>query len=386
MTAPLQLCSPNISGNEWKYVKECLDAGWVSSVGSYVDKFETMMASRCRMKAAVATTNGTSALHVSLILSGIQPEDEVLTSTLSFIAPANAIRYVGAHPVFVDADPVYWEFDVEKAADFLRRNCERKNGTLFNKSTGRPVRAILPVDVLGHPAPIQPILDLAQEYGLKIIQDSTESLGALCDGAPVGSRAPFACFSFNGNKILTTGGGGIIATNNPDFAKRAKHLTTQAKSPGEEYIHDEIGYNYRLTNVQAAIGCAQLEQLDKFIATKRHIAQRYSDFLTEFSGVTPMREASWAFSIYWMFTARFDETKTRLGAREIMKALDGKKIQSRPLWQPLHQSPAHKGSQTAGTCEVAERLYHEALSLPCSTWMTDADIDRVCNELKTLLG
>ncbi|MEO6847208.1 MAG: LegC family aminotransferase, partial [Chthoniobacterales bacterium] len=361
---PIQLCSPNISGNEWQYVKECLDTGWVSSVGSYVDKFEAMMAERCGTEFAVATTNGTSALHISLLLSGVQPGDEILTSALTFIAPANAIRYAGAFPVFVDADADYWQFDVEKATQFLRTQCERKNGELRNKATGRIVRAILPIDALGHPSPIKPILELAAEYGLVVIQDSTEGLGARYEDAPVGGLAPIACFSFNGNKILTTGGGGMITTNNKNFAMRAKHLTTQAKCAGEEYIHDEIGYNYRLTNVQAAIGCAQMEQLDKFVAAKRYAAKRYTDFLSVFSGVQPMKEASNAFSTFWMFTALFDETQTKRSSREIMKLLAKDGIQSRPLWQPLHLSPAHKNNPTAGSCEVSERLYKRGLSLP----------------------
>ena len=271
----IPLCVPEIRGNEWTYVKECLDAGWVSSVGSYVDRFERMVADNVGAKYAVATVNGTAALHIALLVAGVEPEDEVLVSTLTFIAPANAIRYAGAWPVFIDAEPDYWQFDVEKARQFLEQQCHRVDGVLRNKITGRRVKAMVPVDILGHPnRPRGDPRSRASRFDLAVIEDATESLGAAYHGKKVGGQSAAACFSFNGNKILTTGGGGMFVTNNEQWMARARYLTTQAKDDPVEYIHHEIGYNYRLTNVQAAMGCAQMELLDEYVEAKRRIAAR----------------------------------------------------------------------------------------------------------------
>jgi len=267
------LCVPEIRGNEWRYVKECLDTGWVSSVGAFVERFEKDMARQAGARHAVAAVNGTAALHVALLVAGVKPDDEVLVSTLTFIAPANAVRYAGAWPVFIDAEPDYWQMDPQRVADFLEKECRLEKGELRNRSTGRRVKAIIPVHILGHPVNIKPILELARKFSLLVIEDATESLGAKYEGRPTGSLADMACFSFNGNKIITTGGGGMITTDNEAWARRAKYLTTQAKDDPVEYIHNEIGYNYRLTNMQAAMGCAQLEQLDDYVVKKRHIAK-----------------------------------------------------------------------------------------------------------------
>jgi len=296
----IPLCTPAIRGNEWKYVKECLDTTWVSSVGAYVDRFERAVAEAVGTKNAVATSSGTSALHVALLVAGIQSDDEVLVSTLTFIAPANAIRYVGAFPVFVDAEATYWQMDPAKVKDFLENQCHWREGALVNRQTGRRVRAILPVHILGHPVDMDPILELARKYELVVIEDATESLGALYKDKSVGQLGDIACFSFNGNKLITTGGGGMLVTNNERWAQRAKHLTTQAKDNPVEYVHTEIGYNYRLTNIQAAMGVAQMEQLDSFIEVKRSIAKSYDEALGEIPGITSMREADWACSVFWM--------------------------------------------------------------------------------------
>ena len=377
----IPLCVPEIRGNEWCYIKDCLDTGWVSSVGSYVDRFEQMVAARAGMRFGIAAVNGTAALHISLLVAGVQPNDEVLVSTLTFIAPANTIRYVGAHPVFIDAEPDYWQMDPEKVAYFLREECHRAGGALRNKRTGRRVSAILPVHALGHPARMEALTGLAREFGLVVIGDATESLGATCGGKPVAQWSDIACFSFNGNKLLTTGGGGVIVTDNEDWARRAKYLTTQAKDDPIEYIHHEIGYNHRLTNLQAAMGCAQMEQLDDYIASKRRIAARYTAALTEVPGLSPMIEAQWASSVFWMFTMLIDEVRYGLDWRALLARLQEHKIQTRPLWQPLHQSRAHLGAQAVGG-EVAERLYATALSLPCSVGLTDERQERVIAEVR----
>lgn len=380
----IPLIEPEIRGNEWKYVQECLDSGWVSSAGPFVDQFEHVVARQCGCQYAVATVNGTSALHIALLVAGVQPNDEVLVSTLTFIAPVNAIRYVGAWPVFVDAEPEYWQMDPVRVVEFLEKGCRWSNGALYNQQTGRRVSAIVPVHVLGHPVDLDPILTAARKFGLKVIEDATEGLGATYRNRPLGSIGDIGCLSFNGNKIITTGGGGMLVTSNENWAQKAKYLTTQAKDDPIEYIHKEIGYNYRLTNIQAAIGCAQMEQLGAYVAAKREIADRYSLVLRDISGIVPMRQAPWANSTFWMYTVLIQEKKAGMNSRHVLQALAAQKIQCRPLWQPIHQSPAHALSR-AGELPVSERLSKEALSLPCSVGLTKEAqqevIDQICQML-----
>lgn len=380
----IPLIEPEIRGNEWKYVQECLDTGWVSSAGPFVDRFEHVVARKCGCQHAVATVNGTSALHIALLVAGVQPDDEVLVSTLTFIAPVNAIRYVGAWPVFVDAEPDYWQMDPVRVVEFLGKKCRWSNGALYNQRTGRRVSAIVPVHVLGHPVDLDPILTAAQKFGLKVIEDATEGLGATYRGRQLGSIGDMGCLSFNGNKIITTGGGGMVVTSNEEWAQKAKYLTTQAKDDPIEYIHKEIGYNYRLTNIQAAIGCAQMEQLDAYVAAKREIADRYSSALRDISGIVPMQQAPWAKSTFWMYTVLIQEKKVGINSRRLLQALAAQKIQCRPLWQPIHQSPAHALSRV-GDLPVSEQLGKEALSLPCSVGLSKEAqqkvIDQVCQML-----
>jgi len=372
----IPLSVPEIRGNEWQYVKECLDTGWVSSVGSYVDRFEQMVAKQAGTKFAVATVNGTSALHVALLVAGVKPEDEVLVSTLTFIAPANTIRYAGAWPVFIDAEPDYWQMNPDHVVEFLERGCRWSQGALYNSRTGRRVSAILPVHVLGHPVDLDPILAIAEKYGLKVIEDSTEGLGATYKGRQLGSLGDIGCFSFNGNKIITTGGGGMLVTDNEEFARKAKYLTTQAKDDPLEYIHGEIGFNYRLTNLLAAVGCAQMEQLDDYVSKKRKIAAHYCEALQHVTGIAPMKNAPWAESTFWMYTILIDEKEFPKDSRQIMHALGAQKIQCRPLWQPIHRSPAHASGDVVDL-PVADRLVRQALSLPCSVGLSELDQDRV---------
>lgn len=361
----IPLCEPEIRGNEWTYIKECLDTNWVSSVGPFVDRFEHLLATYVEAQYAVATVTGTAALHIALLVAGVQPDDEVLVSTLTFIAPANAIRYCGAWPVFIDAEPHHWQMDPEKVAAFLARECYWVNGALHNKTTRRRVKAILPVHILGHPVDMDPILCLARTYNLTVIEDATESLGARYKGRMVGHIGDIGCFSFNGNKTITTGSGGMIVTDNAAWARKAKYLTTQAKDDAVEYIHHEVGYNYRLTNLQAAMGCAQIERLDDYIAAKRRIAATYTAALHRIPGITPLPEAPWACSTFWLYTVLVDETRYGLDSRALMQCLAEDGIQTRPLWQPLHLSPAHRSGWQC-PCPTAERLQRTALSLPCS--------------------
>jgi perosamine synthetase len=381
----IPLTVPEIRGNEWKYVKECLDTNWVSSAGSYVERFERVVAERAGTKYAVATVNGTAALHIGLMLAGVQPDDEVVVSTLTFIAPANAIRYVGAWPVFIDAEPRYWQLDPAGVVDFLDEGCGWDGHELRNRRTGRRVKAILPVHILGHPADLDPILAAAAKYSLPVIEDATECLGARYRGKSLGGAGDAGCFSFNGNKIITTGGGGMFVTNRAEWAARARYLTTQAKDDPIEYVHHSVGYNYRLTNVLAAVGCAQMEQLDTFVDAKRQIAKRYQESLVSLPGIRLPEEAAWAFGTFWMFTVLINEKEAGMGSRELLCQLGARKIQARPLWQPIHRSPAHN-AYGSPSCPNSEALYAQAISLPCSVGLRPTDQRRVIEIIASILG
>jgi len=374
-TIPLSV--PCLQGREWEYVRECLDTGWVSSVGPFVERFEQAVAEYVGAKHAVAVVNGTSALHIALLCSGVQPDDEVLVPTLTFIASANSIRYAGAHPVFIDAEPRHWQMDPNLIEHFLTRECERKGGVLRNRTSGRRVRAIMPVHVLGHPADMDPICDLAQRFELEVIEDAAEGMGTRYKRRHVGEFGRVGCFSFNGNKIMTTGGGGMLVTDDEQLAIRARHLTTTAKDNALEYIHGEVGYNYRLTNVAAAIGCAQLEQLDQFVLAKRRIATSYERELGNVDGVQLYSVADHAFCTYWLYTIAVSAEVYGTDRRGLHRRLAQQGIQTRPLWQPLHASGAHGASQ-AILNGVADQLYGRCLSLPCSIDLSEAGIARVC--------
>lgn len=378
----IPLCVPHLDGQEWAYVRECLDTAWVSSAGSYVDEFEAKLASRVGAERGVATSSGTAALHLALESLGIGEGDAVLVNTLTFIAPANAIRYTGAEPIFVDADPDTYQLDVDDLEGLIEDRFEEREEGLVDPRTGNRVRAIVPVHVLGHPCEMGPILRLADEHDLAVIEDATESLGAAYEGEPVGSLGDVAAFSFNGNKMITTGGGGMLVTDDDELADRARYLSTQAKDDPVEYVHEEIGYNYRLTNVQAALGVAQLEQLDDHVERKRAIAARYAKRLAELPGVEPMPAAPWASPVYWLYTLRLDPTRADVDRRTVHERLERAGIQTRPLWQPMHRSPAH-GSERE--FPAADAIRDTALSIPCSVGLTDEEQERVLAELEDAL-
>lgn len=374
----IPLSEPLIGGNEWNYVKQCLDTGWVSSAGEFVDRFEREFAAQLSIPHAVAVASGTAALHLALMAVGIQPDDEVLVSTLSFIAPANAIHYTGARPVFVDADPETWQMDLTSVLAFLERCRDTPQG-LINPTSGRRVAALLPVHILGHPADIGPLVEVARRRGIALVEDATESLGANYRGRPVGTLGDIGCFSFNGNKLITTGGGGMTVTARDDLAGRMRYLSTQAKDDPIEYRHEQVGFNYRLTNVQAAIGCAQLEQLDAFIAAKRRIAARYRLALSGCAGVRVMPGAQWAQPVFWLYTILIEG-----GSREVMRQLENEGIQSRPLWRCLHTNAPYRNCEYLGGV-VAETLQRDALSLPSSVSLEEADQERVVTTLQRIL-
>ena len=379
----IPLSVPEMRGNELVYLRECVETNWVSYVGPFVTRFEEQMAKYVGTRHAVATNSGTAALHIALLVAGVKPGDEVLVPDLTFIAPANAIRYAGAVPVFMDVTPDHWQMDADKVIEFLGKECHLVAGRLRNRKTGRPVTAIIPVHILGHPVDMQPIVDAARRHGLKVIEDATEALGGKYRGTMVGALGDVSCFSFNGNKIITTGGGGMLNTNNEEWAHKAKYLTTQAKDDPIEYVHHEIGYNYRLTNLQAAVGVAQMENLDEYVRIKREIAGRYAKGLADVPGLTLPKEASWACSTFWLYTLLVDEVRYGMGSRALQRALAKRNIQTRPLWAPIHEQRPYHDCQ-AYRIEVVQRLHRQALSLPCSVGLTQDDQQRVISVVREL--
>lgn len=371
----LPLSEPKMLGNEAKYLLECVDTNWVSSGGPFVEQFEREIARVMGMRHAVACVNGSAALHVALLVAGVEPDDEVLVSDLTFAASANAIRYCGAWPVFIDAEPTYWQMDVAKVTDFLARECRAQGGRLVNAATGRRVRAIMPVHVLGHPVDMAPLEEAAARHGLAIVADAAEAVGTTYRNAPVARTSHVAAVSFNGNKVVTAGGGGAVVTDDERLAARARYLTTQAKDDPVEWVHGAIGFNYRLTNLQAAVGVAQLEHLEECLASKRRTAGFYERALADLPLTLP-RAAPWAGSTWWLYTVLVELAR---GARErvaVMRDLAAKGIETRPLWRPLSRQPAFAGCQ-AYRPEHAWDLHRRSLSLPCSVGIETADLERV---------
>jgi perosamine synthetase len=374
--ATIPLCEPQLAGNETAYLRRCIETNWVSYAGPYVQQFEQMIAEYLGVGAAVACVSGTAALHLALLAAGVQAGDEVLVSDLTFLAPVNAIRYCGARPVLMDAECRYGQMDTGKVLEFLGKECEPRQGRLYHRRTGRPVGAILPVHMLGHPVELQPLLEAGQRWGVPIVEDATEALGSQYLGRRVGCHGDIGCLSFNANKVITTGGGGMVISNRPDWAARVRHLSTQAKAHADEYIHDAVGYNYRLTNLQAAVGVAQMEQLDGFLAAKRRLAQRYREGLGDIAGLELPEEAPWAHWNRWLYTVRIDAGRFGMEAGALRRHLAGQAIQTRPLWRPAHlQAPYQDAEQYR--LEVTPRLYGSSLSLPSSSGLTTEQQERV---------
>ena len=382
----IPLCEPVIRGREWEYVKECLDTNWVSSAGKYVGRFEKDITAISATSHAVAMINGTASLHVALMIAGVAENDEVLMPGLTFIAPANTVRYVGAWPRFFDVDPETWQMDVNLMGEFLRRDCTSSNGTVRNRRTGRRVSAILPVHILGGPVDMSPLLSLAKEFNLKVIEDATESLGASYCGRPLGGIGDAGCFSFNGNKLITTGGGGMLVTNNREWAEKARYLSTQAKDDPVEYVHNEIGYNYRLTNIQAALGCAQLEQVSEYIAAKRRISMSYRKGLADMPGISFQKTCPGGESICWLATIRISPAEFGTDSRKLLKTLSDRRIQTRPLWHPLHLLTPYAGCAAGNTLPVTEKLHRECLSLPSSVNLSEKDQSRIIDSIREAGG
>ncbi|MFJ8102425.1 LegC family aminotransferase [Lysinibacillus sp. NPDC096212] len=329
------LHEPTFNDKEIEYVTDCVKTGWVSSVGAYVTRFEEELAKFVGVKRAVAVVNGTAALHIALKIAGVELEDEVLMPSLTFVATANAVTYLGAVPHFIDVSMDTLGIDPIKLKSHLNRMAEIRNGELFNKETGRRIKALVPMHTFGHPVELDELVALCDTYNLVLVEDAAESLGSYYKGKHTGGFGKVSAISFNGNKIITTGGGGAIVTDDEALADYAKHLTTTAKVPHRwEYEHDEIGYNYRMPNINAALGCAQLEKLPEFLQQKRELANKIGQLITELEGVKLFKEPTNCSSNYWLQTIILDERYKR---DEILTFLNDNHILSRPIWKPMHQ-------------------------------------------------
>jgi perosamine synthetase len=357
------LHEPVFEGNESAYLEECLNSTFVSSVGPFVDRFELDLAEYTGAKHAVATVNGTAALQVALLLAGVKPGDEVLVPSLSFVATANAVSYCSAFPHFVDCNESTLGLDAAALRDWLLATTERSSRFTTNRITGRRVSAIIPMHTFGHPCDIEEILAVAQEFKLAIVEDAAESLGSWYRGKHTGTFGLLGALSFNGNKIITTGGGGAILTDNKELAKQAKHLTTTAKvSDRWNYVHDEIGFNYRLPNINAALGCAQLEQLPKFLASKRRLFQSYGDAFRGLDGAKIFREPPERLSNYWLQTLILTQ-EDMMQRDAILLATNDSGIMTRPTWTLLHKLPAYADCPQA-PLPISESLEMRVINVP----------------------
>lgn len=362
---PAVLHEPSFAGNEWLYLKECLDSTFVSSVGKFVNQFEADLAAYTGARHAVAVVNGTAALHIALMLAGVRAGDEVLVPALTFVATANAITYCGATPHFVDSEARTLGVGAEKLRSYLASHTEQRAGQCINRISGRVIRALIPMHTFGHPVDVDGLLALAHDFNIALVEDAAESLGSYYHGQHTGTFGLMGTLSFNGNKTITTGGGGAVLTNNAEIARHAKHLTTTAKlQHAWEYRHDEIGYNYRLPNLNAALGCAQLEQLPTKLAAKRRLFQRYQAAFAAVDGVTLMAEPEHSQSNYWLQTLVIAPEQAAL-RDAILQATNDAGYMSRPAWTLMHELPAFNDCPHMDL-SVAQSLAQRLLNIPSS--------------------
>ena len=372
---PLSL--PYLAGNEWQYVKDCLDTGWVSSAGAYVAQFENKVAEFAGCKYGIACVNGTTGLHLTMHMFDVKLGDHLIVPNITFIASANAASYTYANPIFLDVDPETWQLDLDLLESFLATETELKNNWTYLKATNKPIKAIMPVHVLGNMCDMYRLVKICQSYKIEIIEDASESLGSYYKGKHSGGFGKMGVFSFNGNKIITTGGGGVIVTDDENLAKRAKHLTTQAKANPNTYYHDEIGFNYRLVNVLAAIGVAQMEQLPDFIQRKKHIDAYYRDHLSGIGDITFQKVEKEIDPNCWLFT--FSSNKQP----EILAALKSNEVIARPFWMPMNQLPMFQDNLYVQKYDHSRKVHANSLSIPSSVNLTDAEMNLVIKIIKS---
>ncbi|RXM69161.1 LegC family aminotransferase [Clostridium tetani] len=364
----IPLCVPEVSGNEWEYIKDCLDTNWVSSAGSYVEKFERDFEVYIKAKRAVVTMNGTAALTLALRTLGIGEGDEIIVPSLTFISPVNTIKYVGAEPVFVDVCRDTYVMDSEKIEELITEK----------------TKAIMPVHLYGHPIDMDRVMEIAKKYNLYVIEDATESLGSFYKDKPVGTIGDIGCFSFNGNKLITTGAGGMLVTNNDELGERAKFLSTQTKIVTENkgFYHPEIGYNYRMPNLLAAMGCAQLERIQEYIKAKKEHALLYDELLRDVKGISIPKEKSWAKNVYWLYSIIVEEDFP-ITRDQLIKKLWENKVETRPFFMPIHEMPPYKKCKH-GDMSITLELNKKGLNLPSSVGLNKEDIVKICEAIKSI--
>jgi perosamine synthetase len=369
---PVALHEPWFGGNEWAYVKECIDTGWVSSAGKFVDRFEGELRDTTGAAHVVAVVNGTAALHVCLMLAGVKRGDEVLMPSLSFVATANAVSYCGAVPHFVDVDEETLGISPERLAHYLEYIAIVREGQCINRKTGKVMRALVPMHTFGHPVRLREIDAVANQYKLVLIEDAAESLGSYYQGRHTGTTGRLSALSFNGNKIATTGGGGAVLIMDPELRKVAKHLTTTAKIPHRwRFDHDMVAYNYRLPNINAALGCAQLESLPGAVRRKRKLFSRYQSAFSSIKGLRLMQEPVGCISNYWLQTLILDESKAHL-QDGILTATNDAGLMTRPAWTPMHHLP-HFAECPRDELTVTESLCQRIINIPSSPQLLDEE-------------
>jgi perosamine synthetase len=379
VTEPIPLSIPHLNGNEGAYLKECLDTNAVAAAGPFIERFEKAVAAYVGAPHAVAAASGTAAIHVALRTLDVGPDDAVLVPDFTFVASVNPVLYCGALPILLDVDRRTGALDAGAVREFLRLECDRRPDGLRHRASGKRVRVMLPVHLYGHPADLDALASLAKEHDLLVVEDAAECLGAKYKGARVGGRGDLVCLSFNGNKVITAGAGGMIVGAREDWLRRARHLITQAKSHPTEYLHDEVGFNYRMPALNAALGLAQMEKLGDHLARKRAMADAYAKALAGIPGVTLLREESWAWSSYWLNTVLIDPAVRSVV--DVAAALRAEKIEARRVWPPLHGQAPYKDCPYTGAPN-GEWLYARGLNLPSSVGLKDADLERVCASLR----
>lgn len=387
MSGFIPLSVPNLKGNELKYVTDAVEQEWVSTGGSYINKFEDEIAKYLKVNSAVAVQSGTAGLHLSLLLSGVNPGDEVIVPTLTFIAAVNPVKYIGADPIFMDCDDSL-TMDANKLEMFCETECYLEDGVLINKQTKKAIKAVVIVHVFGNMGNMEKIMDIASKYNLKVIEDATEALGSyFTEGRYVNKHAgtigDFGVYSFNGNKIMTTGGGGMMVSTNAQLLEKARYLSTQAKDDLLYYIHDEIGYNYRMTNLQAALGVAQLEQLDTFIETKSNNYELYKNEINKIEGFSIMDFKSDIKPNYWFYSLLIDDTKVNMSRDDMIHYLQENQIQTRPIWGLIHEQKPYMDCQSY-KIDKAKKYIKSILNIPCSSNLSKNDVNRVIEAIKNI--
>lgn len=365
----IYLSSPHMGSRERELLLQAFDSNWVAPLGPYVDQFEAEFAKYVGVSHAVALSSGTAALHLSLLILGVKPGDKVLTSTLTFVATANAIKYVGAEPVFIDCDKNTWNMNPDLLAEELHR--------IY--TSGERVAAVMPVDLYGRPADYEAILEICARYDVSVIEDAAEALGASYKGKKTGNFGKMAAFSFNGNKIITTSGGGMLVSENKAWIDKARYLATQARMPAPHYQHEDIGFNYRLSNLLAAVGCGQLQVLDEHVSRRREIYHKYAnslgdimEFKTETLGEKSNR---------WLTTALIDSKKLGGTPEQLRQFMLKNQIECRPIWKPLHLQPVFQGNRVVGG-EVSKKIFETGICLPSGSNMTEEDLNYVIGKIR----